>query len=170
VTTYWRAKDVEAIVEQLVPEYHDHLDRTDVTVRCVFRDTVAKSRGRMVLGKARKISGLNAHLVGLVRRDDLGDDPADFFCIEVPHEPWQHLTEAQRVALVDHELSHFYVALPEDPEEPRKLVMVSHDLEEFHAVVARHGLWRPDLKALAKVIAQRGEYPTLDDPPGEDAR
>jgi predicted metallopeptidase len=165
MTTYWRAKDVEAIVEQLVPEHHDHLERPDVTIRCVFRDTVAKSRGRMVLGKARKISGPNAHLVGLVRRDDLGDDPADFFVIEVPAEPWQHMSEAQRVALVDHELSHFYVALPEDPEEPRKLVMVSHDLEEFHAVVARHGLWRPDLKALAKVIAQRGEYPTLDDPP-----
>lgn len=168
MTSYWRAKDIEAIVEQLVPEYHNHLNRTDVTIRCVFRDTVARTRGRMVLGKARKISGLNAHLVGLVRRDDLGDDPADFFVVEVPYEPWQALTEAQRLALVDHELSHFYVAIPEGPDEDRKLVMISHDLEEFHAVVERHGLWRPDLKELARIIARRGEQPSLDDVPNVD--
>lgn len=160
MTTYWRAKDVEVLVEQLVPEHHSHLDRPDVTIRCVFRDTVSKSRGRMVLGKARKISGLNAHLVGLVRRDDLGDDPADFFVIEVPHEPWYALTEAQRLALVDHELSHLYVAIPENPDEPRKLVMVGHDLEEFTAVVERHGLWRPNLTEFAKVVERR----TVGDP------
>lgn len=169
MTTYWRAKDVETIVEQLVPEHHGHLDRPDVTIRCVYRDTIAKSRGRMVLGKARKISGLNAHLVGLVRRDDLGDDPADFFVIEVPHEPWQALTEQQQLALVDHELSHLYVAIPEGPDEDRKLVMISHDLEEFHAVVARHGLWRPDLEKLARIIARRSEQPTLDDLSGNPA-
>lgn len=88
MTSYWRAKDIEAIVEQLVPEYHDHLDRPDVTIRCVFR----------------------------------------------------------------------------------KLVMISHDLEEFHAVVERHGLWRPDLKELARILARRGEQPTLDDVPDVDVR
>jgi len=163
-TSYWRAREVEDIVEKLVPEHHDHLDRQDVTIRCVFRDTAAKSRGKIVLGKARKIAGLNAHLVGLVRRDDLGDDPADFFVIEVPHMPWQALTPAQRTALVDHELCHFYVAIPDDPKEDRKLVLVGHDLEEFSAIVERHGLWRPDLVEFAKVIAGRGgDQPTLDD-------
>jgi hypothetical protein len=139
MTTYWRAKDIEAIVEQLVPEH-----------------------------QARKISGLNAHLVGLVRRDDLGDDPADFFVVEVPHEPWQVLTEAQRLALVDHELAHFYVSIPEGPDEARKLVMLGHDLEEFTAVVERHGLWRPDLREFARVVARRGDQPTLDDLPDAD--
>lgn len=162
MTNYWRAQEVEKLVEELVPKHHDHLDRPDVTIRCVFRDTVAKSRGRMVLGKARKVSGLNAHLVGLVRRDDLGDDPADFFVIEVPHEPWRALTEVQQVALVDHELSHFYVAIPDGPDKHRKLVMVGHDLEEFTAVVERHGLWRPDLTEFARVVARRGQ-PTLDE-------
>ncbi|MGH8575603.1 MAG: putative metallopeptidase [Gammaproteobacteria bacterium] len=156
MTTYWRAKDVEALVEKLVPEYHEHLDRADVTIRCVFRDTISKSRGRMRLGVARKISGLNAHLVGLVRRDDLDGDPADFFVVEVPHEPWYALTEAQRLALVDHELCHFYVAIPEDPDKPRQLVILGHDLEEFCAVVERHGLWRPDLTEFARVLKGRG--------------
>lgn len=163
-TTYWRAPEVEKIVEKLVPEHHEHLSRTDVTIRCVFRDTVAKSRGRIVLGKARKISGLNAHLVGLDRRDAFTDDPVDFFVIEIPHEPWQNLTPAQRIALVDHELCHFYVAIPDDPDEDRKLVILGHDLEEFSAIVERHGLWKPDLKEFAQVVAQRGQL-AFDDAP-----
>lgn len=166
VTTYWRAHEVETIVEELVPKHHDHLDRPDVTIRCVFRDTVSKSRGRIVLGKARKVSGLAAHLVGLVRKDDLGDDPADFFVIEVPAEPWSNLTHPQREALVDHELCHFYVAIPDDPDADRKLVILGHDLEEFTAIVERHGLWKPDLKEFAQVVAQRGQLAIDDATPG----
>ncbi|HEV2779102.1 MAG TPA: putative metallopeptidase [Actinophytocola sp.] len=165
MTTYWRAHEVEKIVEKLVPEHHEHLARTDVTIRCVFRDTAAKSRGWIVLGKARKVSGLAAHLVGLVRKDDLGDDPADFFVIEVPHEPWVNLTQEQRIALVDHELCHFWVALPDDPDEPRRLVILGHDLEEFKAIVERHGLWKPDVKSFAKAASQQLSIDDLE--PGE---
>lgn len=147
---HWRAHEVEEYVEKLIHEHHDHLNRHDVTIRSVFREPVARSRGRIVLGKARKISGLNAHLVGLVRKDDLGDDPADFFVIEIAHKPWQELTEPQRLALVDHELCHFDVEIPDNPDHDRKLVMVRHDLEEFTDVVKRHGLWRPDIEKFAR--------------------
>jgi hypothetical protein len=170
-TRYWRAREVEDVVRQLVPLHHDHLDRQDVTIRCVYRDTPARSRGKIVLGKARKVAGLNAHLVGLVRRDDLGDDPADFFVIEVPHEVWQALKPSERRALVDHELCHFWVAIPEDPDEDRQLVMLGHDLEEFRAVVERHGLWRPDLTEFAKVLDGRsGGRPAPDQQPMLDLR
>jgi hypothetical protein len=161
-TEYWRAYEVEKIVADLIPLHHDHLSRTDVTIRCVFRSPTGKRRGHIVLGRARRISGLNAHLVGLDKRDDLNDDPVDFFCIEVASEPWHELTMPQREALVDHELCHFWVSLPDDPEDHRKLVMLGHDLEEFNAVVRRHGLWRPDLKAMAKAIKQ-GPQLALED-------
>ena len=160
-TTYWRADEVEEIAQKLIPEHHDHLARHDVTIRCVFRDPPAKARGRLVLGKARKISGLNAHLVGLEQDDEL-HEPVDFFVIEVSHRAWEILTEAQRVALVDHELSHFDVEIPDDAEEDRKLLVVGHDLEEFTAVVRRHGLWRPDVEAFAKVASQQLALPLGD--------
>lgn len=158
-TTYWRASEVEEIASKLIAEHHNHLDRHDVEVRCVFRDPPAKARGKIVLGKASKISGLNAHLVGLARCDDLGDQPPDFFCVQIAHQVWQALTGAQRVALVDHELSHLYVAIPDDPEQDRKLVLLGHDLEEFAAVVERHGLWRPDLRTFAKVASEQMALP-----------
>lgn len=122
-TTYWRAPEVEEIVGKLLPEHHDHLARHDVKIRCVFRHPVAKSKGKIVLGKAHKIGGLNAHLVGLSRRDDLGDEPADFFVIEIAHKAWEALSEPQRVALVDHELCHFDVEIPDDEDEDRKLII-----------------------------------------------
>lgn len=170
-TTYWRAPEVEEIVGKLVPEHHDHLARHDIKIRCVFRHPVAKSKGKIVLGKARKIGGLNAHLVGLSRRDDLGDEPADFFVIEIAHKAWEALSEPQRVALVDHELCHFDVEIPDDEDQDRKLIMRGHDLEEFQEVVERHGLWQPDLRTFAKTasvqLALAIDDEEEDDPPSD---
>lgn len=168
-TTYWRAPEVEEIVGKLVPEHHDHLARHDIKIRCVFRHPVAKSKGQIVLGKARKIGGLNAHLVGLSRRDDLGDEPADFFVIEIAHKAWEALSEPQRVALVDHELCHFDVEIPDDEDQDRKLIMRGHDLEEFHEVVERHGLWRPDLRKFARAASVQLALAIDDDEEDEPA-
>lgn len=167
-TTYWRAPEVEVIANKLITEHHDHLSRHDVTIRCVFRDPTAKSKGRLVLGKARKIGGLNAHLVGLDRRDvdSLGDEPVDFFVVEVGHKSWLGLTERQRVALVDHELCHLDVEMPEGEDDDRKLVLRGHDLEEFTEVVERHGLWRPVVKSFAETASRQLK---LDIQPGSAA-
>lgn len=149
-TEYWRAPEVERIANELIVKHHDHLSRTDVLIKCVFRDPPAKSRGKLVLGKARKVSGLSAYLVGLEHNDRLDDgEPHDFFVVEIAHEPWQGLTGRQRHALVDHELCHLDVELPDD-EGDRKLCMRSHDLEEFEEVVKRHGLWQPKVVQFAE--------------------
>lgn len=168
-TTYTRAHDVESVVDELIPQHHDHLDRSDVTIRCVFRDPPVRSRGQVVLGKARKIGGLNAHLaLGLDHADLPADEPADFFVIEVAFEPWQLMTGAQRLALIDHELSHFDVEDPETEEAERKLLMVGHDLEEFTAVVRRHGLWREAVAELVAAAAASAQpAPPLGDEQGE---
>lgn len=149
-TTYWRAPEVEAIARELIPKHHEHLGRHDVTVRCLFRNPAARSKGRLVYGKARKVAGLTAYLVGLEHAEVLGDEPVDFFVVEVAYEPWQGLTERQRRALVDHELCHLDVEIS-DSDEDRKLVLRGHDLEEFSEVVKRHGLWRPSVAEFTKV-------------------
>lgn len=149
-TTYWRAREVERIATKLIKEHHPNLNRHDVPVFAVFRDPVAKSKGRVVLGSARKISGLAAALFGLAHQDDLGDDPVDFFVIEIGHKTWEALSPKGRIALVDHELCHLDVDVPLDEHDDRKLIMRGHDLEEFYAVVERHGLWRENVKAFAQ--------------------
>lgn len=157
-TEYWRAPEVEVIANRLITEHHEQLNRHDVAIRCVFRHPTAKSKGRLVLGKARKISGLAAHLVGLVHAERLPEDePVDFFVVEIAHEPWQGLTERQRIALVDHELCHLDVEL--DDEGDRKLTMRGHDLEEFTEVVERHGLWRPAVQHFAETASRQLKLP-----------
>jgi hypothetical protein len=151
-TEYWRAPEVERIARKLIGKHHEHLNRHDVLVRCLFRDPPARSRGKLVLGKARKVSGLAAYLVGLEHNDRLDDDePIDFFLLEIAYAPWQGLTERQREALVDHELCHLEVELPESDDKDRMLSLRSHDLEEFAAVVKRHGLWRESLAEFTNV-------------------
>lgn len=145
--TEWRhAPEVHAIAEEVIDDHHPHL--ANAPIRYVFRDTASVSRGRVVLGRARKVSGLNAYLVGLVGRERV-DPPADFFVLEIAADEWQRLDIKQRVALVDHELCHLWVEEPADPLEHRKLRIVGHDVEEFTEVIQRHGLWRPSVKAFA---------------------
>jgi hypothetical protein len=162
-TEYWRAPEVKKIADELIPKHHEALNRTDVTIRYVFREPAAKSHGRLVYGKARKVGGLSAYLVGLEHADRLEDDePVDFFVIEIARDLWIGQTEAQRKALVDHELSHLDVEL--DDNGDRKLVMRGHDLEEFTDVVKRHGLWRPTVAKFAEVA--KAAQLTFDIQPG----
>ncbi len=149
MTSYSAAPVVERIAEKLIAAHHQHL--ATVPIRYVWRDKAARSKGNIVLGKARKISGLGAHLVHLVR-DDEPPDEVEFFVIEIAADVWPKLNETQRTALVDHELCHLGVEIPEQDQE-RKLVLRGHDLEEFAAVVQRHGLWRPAVETFHAAVA-----------------
>lgn len=133
MTGYVAAPEVERIAEQLIDEHHHH-----------------------------KVSGLPAHLVHLVRKDEPPEE-VDFFVIEIAANTWRTLTDEQKVALVDHELCHCITEIPETVDKDRKLVIRGHDLEEFAAVVRQHGLWRPDIEAFMANSAQ----PTLHEAMGE---
>lgn len=142
-TRYWRAKEVEGIAERLITQHHEDLE--GVPIKYVFRRPAAVSRGRVVYGKARRIGGLAAHLVALVGRDEVAG-PVAFFVVEIAADPWFTLNEKQRAALVDHELSHLELVQDDDGT---RLALRGHDLEEFVAVVGRHGLWRPAVEEFA---------------------
>lgn len=160
MTGYVAAPEVERIAETLIEEHHKHL--IGIPIRYVFRDKAASSRGKLVLGKARKSTGLNATLVHLVRHDE-PPERVDFFVIEIAQNTWRAMTDDQKTALVDHELSHCLTEIPDGPDDDVKLVLAGHDLEEFAAVVRRHGLWRPDLETFMANSAQ----PTLHEAMGE---
>jgi hypothetical protein len=149
MTSYTTAPAVERIAEKLIEQHHRHL--LDVPIRYLWRDKAASSKGNVVLGKARKVTGLPAHLVHLVRKDEPPEE-VEFFVLEIAADMWQTLTEPQRVALVDHELCHLGVEIPERADADRKLVIRGHDLEEFAAVVERHGLWRPAIETFRAAV------------------
>lgn len=151
MTSYRPASAVARIAQRLIGQYHTDLE--DVRIEYVFRDEAAKKNGKLVLGTARKVTGLNAYLAQL---DEDGwptvDDGEEFFVIEIAEDAWLRLNGHQRTALVDHELAHCTTEVNKDDELVLK--MVAHDLEEFRAVVERHGLWRPDLELFAESIEQ----------------
>lgn len=153
MTTYERAPEVQAIAEKLLDEVPDHKPLVDARIEYVWRDKATKSKGRICLAKARRLSGLNAFLynaaMGLA--DSVANEP--LFVIEVAADTWARLRPEQRIALVDHELCHCTAEFDDDGE--LVLGMRGHDLEEFAAVVHRHGLWKSDVATFGAEVAEQ---------------
>lgn len=152
-TTYRRAHDVETIAAELIESVEDHKPLAEAQLVCVWRDKASKSKGKTVLAKARKISGLQAFIAnaaaGLVDVD--ANEP--FFVLEVAEDTWVLLDDNQRRALVDHELCHMVVG--EDDDGEPVLALRGHDLEEFAAVVERHGFWKSDVARFGAEVAEQ---------------
>ena len=143
MTVYTRAPEVALIAKQLIEDVPEHQDLDAAHIEYVWRDQHAKEKGRAVLGKARKVSGLNGYLI----------NGGDLFVIEIAEDTWKQLDEKQRIALVDHELCHLRVDFDDDGEP--KLSLRGHDLEEFAGIVERHGLWASDVAAFGSAVAEQ---------------
>lgn len=151
MTDYRPASEVARIATKLIADHH--IDLCDVRIEYVFRDEAAKKNGKVVFGTARKVSGLNAFLAtGEVDEAGIQHGDADFYVIEIAEDEWQELTQAQRIALVDHELCHCQVEWDDDGAPTLK--MRPHDLEEFREIVDRHGLWEPGVTHMAAAMAR----------------
>lgn len=154
-TEYRPAPEVAEIARQLITRVTGHQELVNAPIVYVFRDEASTTRGRTVLGKARKISGLNAWLSHpeLTPRPGSFSEPGEYFVIEIAHDCWERLDDAQRVALVDHELSHCAVGYTEDGR--MQLAMRHHDVEEFLGVLDRNGLWKEDVQRLGIVASEQ---------------
>lgn len=147
--TYRPADEPARIAGKLINKHHDHL--AGQRIEYVFRSTASKSNGKVVLGKARKVTGLNAYLAQPEPDEVPVDADVDFFVIEFAEDEWAKLDTDQREALVDHELCHLQVEWDDETEEIT-LKLRPHDLEEFNEIVRRHGLWRDDVREFAETI------------------
>jgi hypothetical protein len=141
MATYSNADSyVIEIAQKLVDEYHDNL--RDAQIAFVFRDEAPISHGRATLGMTKKVSDIHRVLI-------------DFdFIIWLAQDEWDRLTPAQHKALIDHQLCHCGGNSDDGFE------LLPHDIEEFTAVVERHGLWREDVIQMANVIKQL-DFPEL---------
>jgi hypothetical protein len=146
--TYQEAPEVAEIAGKLINQHHRALKSAEIEY--VFRSEATRKGGKEVLGKARKVSGLNAFL-----------SPADgpqLFVMEIARDTWEELEPEQRKALVDHELCHFFV----DPETHAYDVL-PHDVEEFEAVLKRHGLWAPSVESFSRLAAEQLQLSVVPD-------
>lgn len=135
-TTFWEAPEVERVAIELMPEYHDHL--VEAKIAYLFRSGTWTSKGQAVGGKAYKASERDRVLHGC----DL--------LVVINSEVWNALDPDRRRALVDHELSHF---LRDEDEQGNPIwQVVGHDVEDFAAVIKRHGLWNEGLELMDRAV------------------
>jgi hypothetical protein len=109
--------------------------------------------GRVKLGMCKRASDLDRELA------------AFDFVILLRRSFWldQRVTDAQRAALLDHELTHATVKLDKHGEPARdsrdRLIYRTrrHDLEEFHSIVERYGMWTSDIERFAAALRKSKE-------------
>lgn len=150
---YRRAPEVAEIARQLITRVTQHQELVNAHIEYVFIAKAPTSRGRSVLGRARKLTGLSAWLSHPEQHQGSFAEPFPYFVIEISHDTWRDLDDNQRIALVDHELSHCSVG--QDDEGATVLAMRHHDVEEFLGVITRNGLWKGDVQQLGIVASEQ---------------
>jgi hypothetical protein len=162
------------IVERMMDRYHPQLRDAKVTIAQLFAFPLTDENGD-TKGPALKHNGYPAaaviKIIGLKERTDGRADSE----LVIDGDNWKFLSDAQKDALVDHELEHLELKtdkdglLVRDDLERPKLVIRKHDHQFgwFDAVVRRHG--RDSLEFIQFENFQTVEYkqnwlPYLDDP------
>jgi hypothetical protein len=168
--TYEMAPAVADIARAIIHEHHVHLSAK--RLEYIFRSRHAKSGRKIIMGRSKIISGLNAFLAlneygESVSKNVLGEDvheaPEPFFVIEVAKDLWMQMEGDKKRALVDHLLCRCGVS-------GENLCLMQPDVSEFTQVVRRRGLWVPDLAELVRAAAGQTPLPLTDAPTGEPAQ
>ena len=135
------------LLDSLVKQHHEHLLQAHIGL-CWNAAWRADKDGLLVLGKCRKASDFN--------REFSEYD----FVILLNEEAWQDLTEAQRLALLDHECCHCEADLDDagkqkEDERGRLCWRIrKHSIEEFKEIVTRHGMYKADLADFVKAARE----------------
>jgi len=146
-----------ALLAELRAKYHEHLEEARIALAFKI-GTRASPEGVTSIGKAKKISDADKLL-------------SDFdFLILLNEEFWssEEVDRSQRMALLDHELTHCQVKLDKQGEPVRDAAgrpvwrIRRHDVEEFHDVARRWGLWTSTLEKLAGALAEKAQLPLLN--------
>ena len=115
---------------RIIQEHHEHL--IDARIRYVWweQDPPPAKAKRSILGKATRPAGA---IAALTRAD---------FLVQINCDEWAKMDGDRRAALLDHELSHC------GWDQNRGWAIVKHDLEDFCAVIERHGAWTDTHEAI----------------------
>lgn len=167
---YTEAEEARDIGSVLIERISEHAHLEDATIGYIFRDDELRRRGKVIAAEAilvERILQADKRYGRIVRWAILRVLPAfetypPDFLILIDRNIWEGMDQSQRIALVDHELSHCAQAVGEDGETSKFTregmpvwTIKGHDLEEFCGVIERNGLWNEELANVARVIIDR---------------
>jgi hypothetical protein len=172
---YMEAREAVTIAAELIEEFHPHLLYFETAFLFVVNEDgkgqmkypKPNQSGLVVLGKAKAFS----------EAERTAGTPS--FLIVLLYNFWEQATDAQRRALIDHELCHCGVKEPDcdddgasDVDAEPKPIMLQHEFVGFHAELDRNGAWDHTLKLVQKQLtldlggvkhnAETGEVLTAD--------
>lgn len=139
------APAVKVIADRLIDSEPEFRHLRNVRIEYLFQSEASRSGGKLILGRARKITGFNA-LLGTpeaLEDADTTSEGLEFFLLTVAADTWLLMSSRQREALVFHELMHFNINI--DDEGNALLSLRPHDLEAFGAELAKYGAWKQDV-------------------------
>jgi predicted metallopeptidase len=155
---YEVSERVEEIAKDLIKVHHIHL--ASAKIAYLMKLTPRDKDGRIAIQAPQRIGKRKA--IGTAR-----NVPAIYytltgfdFIIEIDEYRWDILTIEQQIALVDHELCHC-------ARDPKGFYIKDHDVEEFCAIVERHGAWRSDLVKMREAFQM---VLPMETPTGESAQ
>lgn len=144
--TTQEGKGVYAVLADALKQWHSHLREAKIVAAWMVGNKADKD-GHIVLGRMKKTSELDRELA-----------PYDFILL-LNREHWRALDAKFRTALVDHELCHADQKNDQttgdqlEDAHGRKLWRIrKHDIEEFAAVVRRHGIYKADIESFSEAL------------------
>ena len=157
-----RAPEVQLVARELINNCTDHQQLAEARILYLFRSGNNWNKGgRPVMGEAKLLSGLPQFL-------SMTDDGQKYdMAVVINRSYWQALTQAQRRALVDHELSHFIRKTSGRRKIKTRWAITGHEVEDFTMVIRRNGLWTEGIKGFAKAVKQVEAQVTVEDYKGD---
>lgn len=129
--------------EELIRQYHPDLEEAQIAF--VMRSEPQKRGPRYILGSACKVP---QKMQPYLEYD---------FLIWLSESDYTNMSDAEREALIDHELCHC-------SQNGDGWTLLDHDIQEFAAIIARHGLWTTDLRRMDKAVEiyRQEKFPLRD--------
>lgn len=184
LTPFLFAPEVEAIADDLIPQFHSERWRAVPDILYVFSHKAPKARGEDATATCSKVGGRTAWLLRqqyakLTRRDPdaynrsahelkYQADPGfllpkdkhvvkavPLFVITWHYTAWLYADDFLRTAVTDHELYHVGVSFA-DRGTGFNYHIIPHDIEEHDIMAQRYGAYRAALKTFQAAL-QSGE-------------
>lgn len=164
--TYTKAsEDVCRVMRDMRSKYHPDLIEAEVTIEILMAQPTKNDAGE-ITSPAIRLHGYPCQAT--IRKTSLRDRVAGLAdaVMVIDEENWEELSDAQKAALIDHELYHLQVKrdeesgdiLADDHGRP-KLMLRLHDWEVggFETIARRHADASPEKRQVAALVDEFGQ-------------
>jgi hypothetical protein len=135
---YDASEDLESLARDIIQEHHSHL--VEANIKYLFRTGAWEAKKRDTWGQAKKVGKEVNFLTGYD------------FIVTIHRDVWEQLSPEHKQALLDHELQHCSAGT--DDAGNKVWYIQGHDVEDFHAIIRRHGFWSPALRKMEGLLNQ----------------